>query len=177
MKIKLSILSVLIFLFFSEAYGIWIYVPTKDRVCKADLIVIGSLQDVKDKAFSYSYFLPLHASARKDTTRRREDINYYNSGRINVRVVLKGEWNKKYVPFIFNRLKGIEKEPDGTVLITINTIYQNMQYGEGDSGIWILKRTNRFGGNFFIVDYPANFMPMDSLSTVQNLISECLGKE
>jgi len=173
----LTVLLIVTLFLFNEAYAIWISVPLEDRVCKADLIVIGTLQDVKEKVFFISHLLPLNDSTGIDEGKNIEDITYFNCGWIKIERVLKGEWNKEYVPFVYARVEGVLRKPDGSEVRTRKAIYKSMQYFNGDSGIWILVESDKFLRKFFMVDYPGNFISTDSLATVQKLIVKCRRRE
>jgi len=135
----------------AQGVASWLAVPLADRLELEDLVVLGTLHDVKPNYYKITWF---PGKPKPSGQGLGEYTDVYDEGKIEIERLLRGTWHEGSISLAFD-------QPN-----QLGNPFRHMHrsFSEGQRGIWILHRgvSGSFG-----VGRPDNFLSADSLSKVE----------
>lgn len=134
----------------NSAIGSWAPIPDKDLYCGAEIIIAGTLGDVKER------FMSVTAGYGKDSLQWYIDLGHIKDARL-----IKGdELHEKDVAVLFDS-KG-QEGPFSHMKVT---------HSAGESGIWIISERDYYTGHYRL-HKPINPLPLSEEGKIRSTLSK-----
>lgn len=133
----------------NSANSSWARIPDRELYCGAELIVAGTLNDVKER------FISVTADYDKDSLQWYIDLGYIKDARL-----IKGdELHKKDVAVLFDS-KG-QAGPFSHMKVT---------HSAGESGIWIISKRDHYTGHYHL--HNTNPLPLSEEGNIRSTLKK-----